>query len=245
MRSCPACHQLRWQNSSGGVGSVCLLCAGSHRGPRALGHPKGCTHQSLLTGTSQSKATVSKSSVLTRTWTASTPFLLVCTRWFWAGAKPPASRLCCASDQFRRSLDSLFVCPFWSSLPSTSKKSVRPQSACLALCLRRTLPSTKRFYPGKSRNPTARPHLGAAASRSQHPGGLSAVSSAPPRCGLSPPERSSGLRGSWWGSRSSFSAFAICFGQALVPFPGRWQHPSLGPPQGGHTVGGGQPLLFW
>ena len=147
----------------------------------------------------------------------------------------PASRLRCGLGQLLCSLNSLFVCSFCFSLPSASKKSYRPQSACLAFCVWRTLPLAKRFYPGKSRNPTACLRLGAAASRSQHPRGLGAVSSTPSYCSLTPPERSLGLHGSWQGSRSSCSVFAICFGQALVPFPGRWQHPSPGPPQGGRT----------
>lgn len=150
----------------------------------------------------------------------------------WAGAKQPASRLCCDSEQLLRSLNSLFVCSFCFSLPSISKKSFRPQSACLALCVWRILPLAKRFYPEKSRNPTICLHLDAAASRLQHPQGLGAVSSTS-YCSLSLPKRSLGLRGSWRGSRSSRSTFAICFGQALVPFPGGWQHPSPGPPQGG------------
>ena len=159
-------------------------------------------------------------------------------RWSWTGAKRPASFLRCGLKQLLHSLNSRFVCSFYFSLPSTSQQSFRPQSSCLALCVRKTLPRTKHFYPKKSRNPTNCLHLGPAASRWQHPRGLGTVSSTPSYCSLSLPERSSGPRGSWRGSTSSCSAFAICFGQALVPFPGRWQHPSPGSLQGGRTAEG-------
>lgn len=153
----------------------------------------------------------------------------------WGRGEAAGIPLVLCSEQVLLGRNSLFVCSFCFSLPSTSKRLFRPQSACLALCVQRTLPLAKRFYPEKSRNPTACLHLGAAASHSQHPRGLGAVSSTPSYCSLSLPERSLGLRGSWRGSRSSCSTFAICFGQALVPFPGRWQHPSPGPPQGGRV----------
>lgn len=54
------------------------------------------------------------------------------------------------------------------SISSESKKSWRPQSACLALCVQRIPRFTKHFYCGKSRNCPACLHLGTAVSLSQH-----------------------------------------------------------------------------
>lgn len=63
------------------------------------------------------------------------------------------------------SIHSLFA-HFVFSLPSTSKKSFRLQSSCLALCMQGTF--TEHLYPGKSRNPTDCIYLVTATSRLQH-----------------------------------------------------------------------------
>lgn len=191
IRSCPTCDhllaelwRLPWD-----VGLVlptlCCPCWGTW----ALGNAKWCTQHSLCTGTSQSKAFVSKSLVFTQTWAAAAALFCWC-KQDGLVAKWMVSCLHCGLEQHLCSLNSLFA-HFVFSLPSTSKKSFRLQSSCLALCMQGTF--TEHLYPGKSRNPTDCIYLVTATSRLQHLWDLGTASSTSSYCSLSPPERSLGL----------------------------------------------------